>query len=398
RSLVMSLPQNDETLQLGIAASQGILGLGWRLLTPTVEATEVFEEGRAMAEKAGDLVSLAALHGTYACVLGLVDGMSDEYVRHSLEATRLADQTDNRGLQIAERAFLGFACVFAGRLERGLESYLEITGRFKADPALGMEFTGYSPLIGLMTSHAWFLARLGRIEEATEVREEAQRVAREHGDSEVLTWLQLSGIEIASMRADPAAAHECARIAREAGEESGTPQALFVGLITLGTAHRLQDDWDESVEVLEEAVKAVTGGSNRMVEGWVRSELSKSLLARGDFGRAKQEAQTAVTVARTQNSRCDEVRAIVALVNTQLQRADATGLAQVDQELARAQALLDETGARFYQPLVHECRARLAQLRGDQPAASRELEQARRLYDAMAAPLQLARLANDPAQ
>ena len=58
--------------------------------------------------------TLAALNGVYACVLGLVGGASDEYVRYSREATQLADQTNDQGLQLAERSFLAFACVFAG--------------------------------------------------------------------------------------------------------------------------------------------------------------------------------------------------------------------------------------------------------------------------------------------
>jgi hypothetical protein len=44
---------------------------------------------------------------------------------------------------------------------------------------------------------------------------------------------------------------------------------------------------------------------------------------------------------------------------------------------------------------VHECRARLARLRGDQLAADRKIEQARRLYAEMGAPAQVARLADE---
>ena len=100
----------------------------------------------------------------------------------------------------------------------------------------------------------------------------------------------------------------------------------------------------------------------------------------------------AVSVARAQHSRCDEVRANLALARTQLQRADAAALARAEQALSRAQELIDETGARRFQPDVHECRAHLARLRGDQLAAEREIEQARRLYAEMGATVRLGRL------
>jgi hypothetical protein len=132
-----------------------------------------------------------------------------------------------------------------------------------------------------------------------------------------------------------------------------------------------------------------------MFEAWVRAELVKALLGRSELDRAGQEAHTAVTVARTQHCRYDEVRANVALAHTQLPRADAAAQARVEQALVRAQELIDETGARAYQPEVHECRAYLARLRGDVPTARREREEARRFYAKMGATAQVERLARE---
>ena len=154
RSLVRTLPQTSETSQLGASACLGTLGVGWRLGTPTAEAAGIFEEGRRLAEESGDLRTLAALNGVYACVLGLVGGASDEYVRYSREATLLAEQTNDQGLQLAERSFLAFACLFAGRLAEGIEACDSAFRRLPADPALGAEFTGYSPFLGILNGQS----------------------------------------------------------------------------------------------------------------------------------------------------------------------------------------------------------------------------------------------------
>jgi hypothetical protein len=53
------------------------------------------------------------------------------------------------------------------------------------------------------------------------------------------------------------------------------------------------------------------------------------------------------------------------------------------------------TGARLYQPEVHECRAHLARLRGDAAAAQHELDAARRLYAELGATAQIERLAKE---
>ena len=395
RSLTRTLPHTSETVQLAVSACLWGLLLGWRLGTPTDEAASVFEEGRRLAEEIGDVRTLAALHGTYACVLGLVGGHSDEYVRYSREAARLADQTDDLGLQLAERAYLAFACTFAGHLVEGVESCVTTCQRLPADPALGAEFTGYSPFLGLLCAQAWMLCRLGRLNEATAVCERAEHLARVHGDSEVLTWLQLPRIELDVSCANAAAARDHARSALETGEKSATPQARFVGAFVLGIAHRLNAEWDESVAVLEEAVRAAISGANRMVEGWVRAELAKALLGHGELDRAEHEAQAAATVAHAQHSRCDELRANLALAHTQFRRADVAALARAEQALARAQELIDETSALAHQPEVHECRAHLARLRGDALAAQRELAEARRLYAEMGATVQAERLVEE---
>ena len=395
RRLLRALPHTSETLQLGVTACVWNLNLAWRLGTPTADATEVFEEGRRLAEEAGDVRAQAALHGAYGCALGLVGGDSDDYVRYCREATRLADQTGDQGLEIAQRAFLGFGSTFAGRLAEGLASCETACRTLPADPALGVEFTGYSPFLGILMVQAWLLARMGRLDESTAVCDRAEQLARAHGDVEVLTWMQLSRIEVDVLRGDAAAAHRHARSALDTGAKSTTPQSLFIGPFVLGVAHRVDTAWDESVALLEEALRMATSGSNRQFEGRVRAELVTALLGRGDLDQAEQEAHTAVTVARMQHSRCDEVWANLALAHTQLRRADAAALARAEQALVRAQALIDETGARAFQPEVHECRAHLARLRGDAMTVRGEIEAARRLYAEMGATAQAERLAKD---
>jgi ATP/maltotriose-dependent transcriptional regulator MalT len=146
---------------------------------------------------------------------------------------------------------------------------------------------------------------------------------------------------------------------------------------------------------LQEVVSAATGGLNRIAEGWCRAELAETLLGRGDLDRAEHEAQAAVKVTHARHSRCDEIRANLALAHTQLRRANREALERVEQALVRAQELIDETGARGYQPGVHECRAHLAALRGDAPAARQQLDAARRLYYDMGATAQVERLAKE---
>jgi adenylate cyclase len=397
RRLVRPLSHTPEALQLGIAACVGNLNLCWRLATPLAEATDVFEEGRLLAEAAGDVRAQAALHGTYGCALAVVGGDSDDYVRYSREAVRLADRTEDQGLQIAQRAYLGFASTFAGRLCEGLESCETACRTLPADPALGAEFTGYSPFLGILMTQGWLLVRLGRLEESTAVWDRAERLAREHGDIEVRTWMQTARVEVDVLRGHADAARGRARAALETGAKATTPQSLWAGHFLMGIVHRLDSAWDDSIARLEEALGQAMSGFNRMFEGWVRAELALALLGRGALDQAEGVARTAVEVAHAMHCRPDEVRAHLARARTQLRHADEAALARAERALIRAQELIEEIGARAFQPELHERRTELARLRGDQATAKREIDEARRLYTEMGAVLQVERLRREAA-
>src|SRR5262249_51469402 len=147
RSLLRVLPHTSETVQLGASACVGILGLCWRLGVPITEAASIFEEGRRLAEEARDARTLAALHGVYGIVLSIMGGDADDWGRYGREATRLADQTDDQGWQLATKAWLAWACLMAGRLAEGLEACDTACQHPPADPRLGAEFAGTSPFL-----------------------------------------------------------------------------------------------------------------------------------------------------------------------------------------------------------------------------------------------------------
>jgi hypothetical protein len=338
---------------------------------------------------------LAALHGVYAYVLYHAGGDLDESLRYGCEATRLAEQTEDQGLQLAERAVLAFASLFAGRLAEGIEVCDTACQRLPGDPALGAEFTGFSPFLAILIVQSWTLCRLGRLKEAAAVCERAETLARAHGDNETLLFLQMPRIELDVIFANAAALRDHARCAMEAGEKTATPEARLAGLIALGIAHLLNEQLGEAVAVLEETISTIVSGVVRGYEGIARTWLAEALLECGDLDPAEHEAQAAVAATHAQHARCDEIRANLALAHTQLWRADAQALARAEQALVRAQELIDETGARLYQPQVHECRAHLARLRGNARAARHELGAAQKLYAGMGATAQVERLAKE---
>jgi hypothetical protein len=78
-----------------------------------------------------------------------------------------------------------------------------------------------------------------------------------------------------------------------------------------------------------------------------------------------------------------------------LQTAAVIGRTFSEGALARALALIEETEARSYAPLVHEERAELARLLGEAELRERELREAHRLYTEMGGTGHAERLARE---
>ena len=87
-----------------MACSQ-ILALSWRLGGDEAECEQAFEEGRALAEAAGDLSSLASLTSNYAGFVGITLGRGGDYVRYCKDAARIADETGDLALRCGNRAY-----------------------------------------------------------------------------------------------------------------------------------------------------------------------------------------------------------------------------------------------------------------------------------------------------
>ncbi len=68
---------------------------------------------------------------------------------------------------------------------------------------------------------------------------------------------------------------------------------------------------------------------------------------------------------------------------------------EIEAALAEADAWLEMSGAKSYEPFLHVERAELARLRGDEVARERELREAHRLFLEIGAPIRAEQVAKE---
>jgi len=115
RELVTELPADPETLSLGARTCARILDIGWQLGVSEEETTRGFKDGKALAERAGDVTLLAKLTGAFASLRGIDLGFAEDYTAYAREAVRLAEQTGDAVLQSAMRMRLVHGYFLSGQ-------------------------------------------------------------------------------------------------------------------------------------------------------------------------------------------------------------------------------------------------------------------------------------------
>jgi adenylate cyclase len=395
RTLVEGLPESAETRELGATAGAQIFGLGIRVGMSGEEPAALLSELKEQADEQQDPRLQAILVAAPAAADAL-SGKSDEAIEPLWEATRVADRTDDVGLQLALRAILALAHLLSGRLRDGLAITEQALAATPESPGQGAEIFGFSPFIMLLLFRAQFLRDMGHLEEAARGLDRTTALAQEHGQLEILSIAQLAYIDLARLTGDirPAMGH--ARRAVEAAEALGSAFSRSQGYTALAAAHSLNGEWEASVSAFEQALAIIreshTGGSD---EAFKMAGMAEAYLRLGQPQRAREMAEEAVALARRYHTRMAECVAQLILARVLLGTEGVQAASAIASTLGQALALIEEIGATSTEPFIRVELAELARLRGDEAGRRRELEEAQRLFTAIGAPLRAEQVARE---
>ncbi len=96
-------------------------------------------------------------------------------------------------------------------------------------------------------------------------------------------------------------------------------------------------------------------------------------------------AVEAIGVARREGAELGEIEACIALARALSNAGDADLKGDIESALESAMSLVDETGAENHRARIHEARAELARVVGDEETRERHLREAHRLFTEMGA-------------
>jgi len=380
RELVRSLSDDSDAVDLRLVACLQILVIGgFRMGLSEAAVDEIFEEGSALADAAGNDRAAIMLRGAYgARIVGL--GRVREYHELVVRNLELAQRLESPPLGVYTGGC--YANYLVGNLEDSLhfaDEGLKLTGD---DLQLGRKEVGFSYRVFLEQARSGSLAATGRLEEARQAYSRALRIARDADDRENIGWVLgligqfalLTGEVVSEEFGD---ARTCAIESLRIAEELDSPFSRVTSLSGLGSARLAAAEYEAAERCFGDAIDVARDQHLGLeFEGWLLANRAHAQRKLGSFDAAVISAEEAVTLTNGRGERVWEIAAQIQLAESRITRDGSRARAAADTALARAETLVRDTGAGAYAPLVDLSRANVAHRCGEPEARVRQLKAA----------------------
>lgn len=250
---------------------------------------------------------------------------------------------------------------------------------------MGVDIVGFSTS-NTFSHRGMMLSDLGRLDEAWEAFRRCDEIARSRDENEQVNWNDFFWSFAIADAGDAAGALLLARRAVDSSEKIGSTVNRVGAHGALGIALALDGEWQVARESLEFALQLMRAGeSGGFYEPQLLTALTEAHRGLGDETRARELAGEAVEAGERTGIRVGELRAQLARARVLLAFDGLEARPAIEAALERAQAVVEETGARGFEPQILLERGRLAGLVGDELGREDCLREAHRLFTEMGA-------------
>ncbi|MFN8600090.1 MAG: AAA family ATPase [Candidatus Binatia bacterium] len=385
RDLVAGLPDDAETISIGIWAHIQLLNLGWRAGLDDAEARRMFESALEIAKRAADASATSGVLVTYGALRGLA-GDSRTALELVAEAARLARETTDLGAQVATQAALVQTQIMSGRLRDARVELHAALATVTEHPGVGSEQTGFDTLTWFLAMRGQLLTETGDLAGAERDLDLALERARKLDEIETLGWTHEMRSYLARWHADAAGARTHAEEAVRISERTGSAFSQTSAYGTLALAHRLVGEWQDARRNFAHVLDIIGArGSFRHWEAVTLAYLGETEVMLGAHDDGLARVRRGLDLAVSRGAHFIELICTVALVRALLATRADDAVREASRLLLRADELATRTGAGSWVPLVAMERARIARLAGDDDAAANFTARAREAFAAIGA-------------
>ncbi len=354
--LLKSEPASQSGDYLRMMACGQIMNFGWREGMVAQEAASYFEEANKLALASNNMRASALIHAVYGRILAAT-GSADEYVKKIGEAEALVSKSDDASLKVTLKAVLCHALRLSGRMREALKVNAEATDYAYRIGEFDRRLLGFDVEMWLKVMCGQILVVLGRLDEARPHLDSLLQLDAKHIDP-THHVASVAYVDLAWAKGDARLADEHASRAFAIASKSGSPYSLVYARAARGLAHVVGGRIDAAIADLDEVLSfARERKAGLELETRILADLANAYRLKGNLKDAWHVAAKALDVAR---ERCARVPACLAhIVRADVLLKDNREVDLALSELAKARALIAETGAMIYEPMLSEIQGRM---------------------------------------
>jgi class 3 adenylate cyclase/tetratricopeptide (TPR) repeat protein len=361
RTMMRDQPRTKENDELRALAGGQLLTFGWREGMPVEEAKIYVEEALGFARGAGNRRHEAMLIAGYGRIVA-AGGSADEYIQLVREALTVLDAEANPAEALLLKGLLGQANMLAGLLGEALSAngaaldLIDREARGAAGVVLGLtvrEMVGFDVPFWLKSLRVRALVMVGRFAEADERLAglfQAEQVDAELLHQSIPHWY---AVELAWFRNDRLAATRHANQIARFATRAAIPYWFVVASFCQGLAASIAGDFTEADGFFQQALDATRHGKAALeLEARILAFQADNLMRADDPHRAGTVAAEAIGVARRKADRLAECHANLVAASACLTPKGSRDVDEAIGLLDRAAALIEETGAKAFEPMM----------------------------------------------
>ena len=363
RELLQDQAVTPTTNYLRMMASGQIVNFGWREGIQAEEAEVYYEEAKQIALSLGDMRANALINAAYGRILAN-GGSADEYVERIREAIAIVDPEKDASVHITLKAVLCHALRLSGRMSDALQMNMEAMDRSQEIVKFDRQTLGFDIEIWLTAMRGQTLVMLGRGDEARPFLDRILQMEASQVDAIHYVIPSLAYVDLAWADDDAALAQVHADRAFSLAAKSGNPYLRVYAQACRGLCHAIAGQTSAAIDDLSKALSfARSRKAGLENEPRILADLAHVYLQAGDTALAAAMVGEALEVATARHARIPECLARIVRAKLLLRSEAADRQAEGAQELARASALVEETGARIFQHSIDCARQINAELR-----------------------------------
>ena len=350
------LEESEESTALAVSSRLLQLDYAWRLGMDREQAEALAAEATEVAERIGDLHSLALLKLLTAARPGIAEH-SAEWVSAAEQAVELADRAGEISLRIGVRSAAAYAYMCAGDLDALEAIAAEVLALTDGDRKLGSGIVIDSPIAWALMAESVALRERDRFDEAEELLERALQIADEDDDPETASWARGSQCLLLADRGEVEAALALARRNRELTERLGDVFSRSTALTSMAYVQLAAGESEEALATIElsDRLYREAMGSGGETEAWRSTLRARILLSLDRNDEALEEAEWAASTARRRNMGWQIPSAFHTLAHARA----ATGEPEVEAALETATEAAERRGHRMTLRKIEADRAEL---------------------------------------